>query len=233
MTPPTPIPTRTGLNALLLACALSVALWFVPLASFALYPLRLFVTFIHEGSHALAALLTGGEVFKIVIQPDASGYTLTSGGWGALIVMAGYLGATTYGAVLLTLARRPQRARFALMLSGILVALLDVILVRNWFGFGWGIAIAAGLIFAARRLSPVGAERAALFLGVQCVVNALFDLKTLVGLSSQQGGPATDAVLMSQMFPLVPPLVWALFWCLGALGILFLALRPLWRRAPL
>ncbi len=40
----TPVPSRSALGSLLLACALTVALWFVPVASFALYPLRLFVT---------------------------------------------------------------------------------------------------------------------------------------------------------------------------------------------
>lgn len=221
-------PPRSALTTLLLASALTVALWFVPLASLALYPLRLFVTLIHEGSHALAAVLTGGTVQQIVVQPDASGYTLTRGGWEPLIVMAGYLGASIYGAAMLALARRPDSARIILGLSGLLVALLDVLLVRNLFGFGWGVLIAAGLLLAAGRLGGRAAELAAMFLGVQCVVNALFDLKTLVGLSSAYGGPVSDAVLMSQIIPL-PPIVWAVGWSLLSLAILWGALRPYWR----
>ena len=236
MIPPTaplghaPLPTRSALSRLLLACAFSVALWFVPVASFALYPLRLFVTFIHEGSHALAAVLTGGMAERIVVQPDASGYTLTAGGWGIVIVMAGYLGAASYGAGMLALARRPGLARLTLGVSGGLIALLDLLLVRNGFGLGWGIAIAAALIVASRKLSVGAVEWLALFLGVQCVVNALFDLKTLVGLSSRYDGPVSDAVLMSQIIPL-PPLVWAVFWSVLSLGILGAALRPYWRKA--
>lgn len=228
MIPPTsPVPTRSALNTLLLACAVTVALWFVPVASFALYPLRLFVTFIHEGSHALMAFLTGGVASQIVVQPDASGYTLASGGWQILIVMAGYLGATAYGAGMLALAR-PGSARTILGVSGVLIALLDLLLVRNLFGFGWGILIAGGLLFASQRLSGRAAELTAMFLGVQCVVNALYDLKTLVGLSSGYGGPVSDAVLMSQIIPL-PPVFWAVFWCGLALAILVVALRPYWR----
>ncbi len=207
-----------------------MALWFVPWASLALYPVRLFVTFIHEGSHALAAVLTGGAAENIVVQPDASGYTLTAGGWQIVIVMAGYLGATAYGAAMLALARRPGLARLVLGVSGGWIALLDLLLVRNGFGLGWGIVIAAGLIVASRKLSAKAAEWAALFLGVQCVVNALYDLKTLVGLSTVVGGPVSDAVLMSRLIPL-PPLVWAVFWCLLALGILGAALRPYWKKA--
>ena len=118
-TPPrVPVASRSALGSLLLACVLTVALWFVPVASSVLYPLRLFVTFIHEGSHALAATLTGGSAQQIVVQPDASGYTLTAGGWPIIIVMAGYLGATAYGALMLTLARRPKAARAILGVSG-------------------------------------------------------------------------------------------------------------------
>ncbi len=229
LSPRTPTPSRPALTTLLLACAASVALWYVPYASALLYPVRLFVTFIHEGGHALAATLTGGVAERIFIQPDASGVTQALGGWGIAIVMAGYLGATAYGALLLTLARRPGLARLALGLSGSIMVLLDLFLVRNGFGWGWGIAIAAGLLLSALRLPARAAELTAMFLGVQCVLNALFDLKTLVGLSVP-GGPVSDAVLMSQIIPL-PPVVWAVLWGALSLGILWVALRPFWQAA--
>ena len=227
---PTSPPSRSALGRLLMASALSIVISLIPIASQLLYPLRLFVTFIHEGSHALAAALTGGQAFQINVMPDASGVTLTSGGWETLIVMAGYVGASAYGAVMLALARRPGTARIVLGASGIIIALLDLLLVRNGFGLGWGIVIALGLLFAARRLSTQAAELTAMFLGVQCVLNSLYDLKTLVGLSTLPNGPVSDAVLMSQIIPF-PPLVWAVFWGLLSLGILGAALRPYWRDA--
>ena len=223
-------PSRSALGRLLVVSALSVVISLVPILSFVLYPLRLFVTFIHEGSHALTAVLTGGHVSNIAVMPDASGVTYTSGGSELLIVMAGYIGAASYGAVMLSLARRPGAARSILGLSGVIVALLDVFLVRNGFGFGWGLAIAAGLLLASVRLSPKVAELAAMFLGVQCVVNSLSDLRTLVGLSTLVNGPVSDAVLMSQIIPL-PPIVWAVLWSLLSLSALGLALRPYWRDA--
>ncbi len=48
-------PSRAALGRLLLASGLTIALSFVPVASQVLYPLRLFVTLIHEGSHALSS----------------------------------------------------------------------------------------------------------------------------------------------------------------------------------
>ncbi len=223
-------PSRSALGRLLLVSALSVVVSLVPVLSLVLYPLRLFVTFIHEGSHALAAVLTGGQVSSIAVQPDASGVTYALGGWQIVVVMAGYIGAASYGAVMLALARRSGTARFILGLSGAIVALLDVFLVRNGFGFGWALAIAAGLLFASVRLSPKTVEVAAMFLGVQCVVNSLSDLRTLVGLSTLANGPVSDAVLMSQIIPR-PPIVWAVLWGVISLGVLGLALRPYWRDA--
>ena len=69
-----------------------------------------------------------------------------------------------------------------------------------------------------------------MFLGVQCVINSLYDLKTLVGLSTLPNGPVSDAVLMSRIIPL-PPIGWAVFWSLLSLGILGAALRPYWRQS--
>ena len=222
-------PSRSALGRLLLASALSVVISLVPVLSLALYPLRLFVTFIHEGSHALATVLTGGQVSQIAVQPDASGVTYSLGGFEPIIVMAGYIGAATYGAAMLALARRPGTARLILGLSGVITAGLDVFLVRNGFGFGWGLAIAA-LLFASVRLPAKAAELAAMFLGVQCVINSLSDLRTLLGLSALANGPVSDAVLMSQIIPL-PPIVWAVLWGVISLGVLGLALRPYWRDA--
>ena len=53
---------RPQASLLLVAATLSIVLWFVPFAEILTYPFRIFVTFIHEGGHALAALLTGNSV---------------------------------------------------------------------------------------------------------------------------------------------------------------------------
>jgi len=58
---------------LLIATLLTVAIWFIPYADYLVYPIRLFVTFIHESSHAIIALLTGGSVQSLTIAVDGSG----------------------------------------------------------------------------------------------------------------------------------------------------------------
>ncbi len=46
----------------------------------ALYPLRIFVVFVHETGHALASVLTGGQVLTMVVTPRDSGYVQYMGG---------------------------------------------------------------------------------------------------------------------------------------------------------
>ena len=226
-----PTTTKSGLNALLIACGLTILINYVPMASIALYPIRLFVTFVHESSHALTAILTGGRVSEIVIHPDASGVTLTTGGFEPAIAAAGYLGATAFGAWLLALGRTPGRARFALLASALISGLATALCVHPWvnlFGFLWGVVITVGLVVARNCLRAASAELLAMFLGVQCAINALLDLRTLIELSVYQGQP-TDAALMAALTG-IPATVWALTWGALALVIVIGGVLPYWKQ---
>src|SRR5205807_4239437 len=78
------------------ASIVSIALWYIPGAALVLYPVRLFVTFIHEGGHAVMTLITGGAVAGMAIHGDGSGVTYSAGGIPSLVYMAGYIGATAF-----------------------------------------------------------------------------------------------------------------------------------------
>src|SRR5256885_16930193 len=104
---------RPQAMTLLFAAALSIVLWFVPFAEILSYPFRIFVTFIHEGGHAIAALLTGNSVQSLSVAMNASGetYTTEGGTFSKMFVSsAGYLGAMTFGALLLVFIRRAVRS---------------------------------------------------------------------------------------------------------------------------
>ena len=221
--------TRT----LLIVALLTIALYFVPYAGLITYPIRLLVTLIHEGSHALVSLLTGGFVQSIKIEPDGSGLTTSMlRGWlpQILVASAGYLGASFYGATLIHLLRRGVPGRNLLLGTAIasgLVTLgifLGLLFTGNAFGLFWGVLITLGLLFAALKLPKEAAGWAAAFVGIQCVLNALFDLRTLFELSVTSG-TATDAMSMAEK-TLIPAPVWAVLWILTALAMLVFVLRP-------
>jgi hypothetical protein len=238
-----PAARASAVRTLLGAAAATILLYFIPYASYLTYPLRLLVTFIHEGSHALVALLTGGHVYSIAIRPDASGVTLTSGGFGPLIYSAGYLGATAFGALLIALLRRGTPGRTLLMMTAIAVGLVTLAIPasllfaampgdRFWmlFGLFWGVVITGGLVLASRRMTPSTAAWTSAFIGVQCILNALFDLHTLFTLSVSTGVP-TDARGM-QSLTLIPAPVWAVLWIVMSFAMLLFVLRPVKRTAP-
>jgi len=226
---------------LLIAATISVLLWFIPYAEFLTYPFRIFVTFIHEGGHALAALLTGNSVGRLAVEMNGEGVTTsTRGGLISQIFVssAGYLGSMAFGALLLILIRKAVAARLVLLASGIYVLVMTLIfgLVTPILSFsgGWsgipftffaGTLIAAGLVLIARFASARVAAFFVSFLAVQCVLNALFDLKDLFFLSSPFELPVhTDALNMAQATG-IPAILWAGIWIALALGILWFVLR--------
>ena len=61
------------LAATLISLGLFVVAWFLPITNYIVYPLQLFATFVHEGSHVLAALITGSHITSLTVSPDTSG----------------------------------------------------------------------------------------------------------------------------------------------------------------
>src|SRR6185295_6411267 len=121
---------RPQAAALLIAAAISIALWFIPFAEILNYPFRLFVTFIHEGGHAIAALLTGNSVQSLSVAMNTSGETYTTKGGlfsQMFISSAGYLGSMAFGSLLLVLIRRSVAARIVLAGSSALILGLTLI----------------------------------------------------------------------------------------------------------
>jgi hypothetical protein len=233
---------RPQANMLMLAAIVSVVLWFIPFAEILIYPFRIFVTFIHEGGHAIAALLTGNSVQSLSVSMSGSGetYTTQGGTFSQMFVSsAGYLGAMAFGAVLLVLIRRAAAARVILFASAFLILFLTFVFgflkpifsgpAASWWGvpftFIAGVVISLGLYAIGRWTG----ERVALFIvsmiAVQCILNALLDLKTVLFLSSPFAPVVpNDAVNMANATG-VPAMFWAVLWIAVALGILLLALR--------
>jgi hypothetical protein len=209
---------KESIGFLLGATALTIVVSYAPFGFAIVYPLRLFVTFIHEGGHALAALLTLGSVDRLVIYANASGETYTRGGLSPLIASAGYLASTIYGAGLLMLLHDGGRAKAVLTLTAAVVLALTGFFSADSFSLFIGIALTGMLIWVAIAWSARWAHFFLSFLAVQCCLNAFYDLKTLFMISATTN-LHSDAVNMQEI-TMVPATFWALFWI--ALSILAL-----------
>lgn len=100
-----------------------------PGGTYALYPVHLFSSWIHELFHGLAALVVGGHFENLKLYPDGSGMALTSypatNFTHIFVASAGYVGTTVTGICLLLYQwpTKTSRALNLLLLCGILCAL--------------------------------------------------------------------------------------------------------------
>jgi hypothetical protein len=84
-------------------------LWNHPVSA----PVKIFVVFLHELSHALATWLTGGKVLELTLSARQGGSVLSQGGNGFLIASTGYLGSLLLGSALFFI-RTPFTIAFCL-----------------------------------------------------------------------------------------------------------------------
>jgi hypothetical protein len=236
---------KPQLKLLLIATVITIALWFIPYAEWLVYPIRLFVTFIHETSHALVALLTGGSVHSLTVASNGEGAVWSaSPNWFSAVLTssAGYLGTTVFGVLLLLLIRRNFSARGILYSLGGLVGLMTVIfgfivpifnllkgevtLASIAFTTIAGAALTAALLALGRFGSVKVANFAVAFLAVQLVLNALSDLKTLFFLNAPLIGSdiQTDAMNMQNATGL-PAVAWILIWIVVSVVMISVGLR--------
>lgn len=224
---------KPQLSLLLWATLASVGLWiislFVPFTSYLVYPLQLFATFVHEGSHVLAAVLTGSQVLSLTVSPDTSGVVWSAAnGWLAqlLISSAGYLGTTAFGTLLLVWMRYGLSSRIGLYVSAGFVGIMTLVFglifpIWNVFSANVsigsvaftvlsGAALTAGLFAIAKYATEKWANFSLAFLSVQCLLNAVFSLKTLFFVSTMTDAQS-DALNMANATG-IPSILWVLIW---------------------
>jgi hypothetical protein len=122
---------KESVRLLVFASLLTLALWFIPFAGVITWPVRQFVTLLHEAGHAIAALATFGQVHRIALDWNGGGVTLFSGGWSLIIASAGYLSTILYGSGLLLVLRRARNARGVAIFTAALLLFITVLFGGN------------------------------------------------------------------------------------------------------
>ena len=198
---------------------LALLLW----DSFVAYPFRVFVVFLHEISHGLAAIATGGSIEAIGLSFDEGGACLTRGGWRFLTLNAGYLGSLLWGAFFLLVGARRRRARPAILAIGAFTLVVTVLYVRTPFGLLYGVAAGAGLLVVASRLSPAVSEVLLAAIGVMSCLYAVWDVASDVLVRDTAG---SDAAALAQLTG-VPTAVWGTLWVTASLAVIATTARRL------
>ena len=150
-------------------------LWDTP----AVYPLKVFVVLLHEISHAMIAVATGGTIERIVLDPNQGGACYCPGGNAFLTLSAGYLGSLAWGALLISAGQMTRiNSRLVTGAVGLLVVGLTLAYVRSTFGFWFGLAFGSVLFLGALRLSAAVNQGILLTLGLTSCLYAILDIKS-------------------------------------------------------
>lgn len=185
-----------------------------------LYPVRLFVTFLHEFGHAFSALISGGSVDYIRINPDSGGLTVTRGGSQGLIILGGYLGSVFFGNILVYIGA--TKLNWVKPTMGIVIAIISITGVI-WFNSIFTFVILAAF---ALFLYFVGFKSG---FGRECLL-VMGVLSLLYILQDTARGPASDLQAFELEIGLFPAGVWMILWLGLALSLLALNLKILLSR---
>ncbi|MCA3244347.1 MAG: M50 family metallopeptidase [Alphaproteobacteria bacterium] len=181
------------------------------------WPLRWAETFYHEASHGLVTLLTGGRVVKLELHWRGGGACTTQGGSRFLTLLAGYMGASLWGAVLFLIGANLGEAGVRWWLGAELALLGFALLFWAKNVVTMIILLLIGAVYAAAWYLPpeFGLAYVLQGLGLFIMLNALgapFHL-----LDGQHVG---DGAALQDLTVIVPEGVWVAWWVVFALACL-------------
>lgn len=199
-------------------------LWSTPV----LYPFQVFVVLLHEISHGIAAVATGGSIQSIGLTPGQGGYCACPGGNAFLTLSAGYLGSLAWGVGMLEIVRRGgKHIPLAVGILGGMAVAVTLLTVRTLYGVFFGVLFGVGLMVAARLLG-VGANRILLTgMGITSALYALLDIRSDV---LDRPHLRSDAAMLAELTG-VPTVAWGVLWIGVGLAVCVVLLRREWRAA--
>ncbi|KAG9010652.1 hypothetical protein FRB94_010129 [Tulasnella sp. JGI-2019a] len=192
-----------------------VAFWFLPGARTLISPLKLYVIGWHELCHLLAAILSGGKVTTVVIDPMVGGCTRVDGGHPTIILSAGYFGSTVLGGLYILSAWHTLGAKIASFFT-VVGLLCPLTLVRDKLTFVLTV-IWLGLLVAFWFIDHAEPLRwYALFLGI---MHCFFAVLDFVDDRLFKKTNDSDCTQYSLLYPKTSPHHWALGWILFEIGV--------------
>ena len=216
---------RLGLLAGFLAYI--AALWFL-WDTRILYPLKIFVVFLHELSHGIAAILGGGSIQRIEISPNQGGVCHCGGGIRFLTLTSGYLGSLLWGvAMLLVVGAKRIWHLVSLVGLGVLVATVSLLYVRNGFGLTFGLMFGLALIGVAKYLPSEIQTMTLTVLGLTSCLYAVWDIKSDV---IDRPGIRSDASMLADLTG-VPTVLSGVLWIGIAVAVCWWLLRHTFKNA--
>lgn len=201
-------------------CIFAIIISYIPFVGL---PFIYLGTIFHEISHALIALITGGNIIEFVLSPDGSGHVLSRGGNSFLIAFSGYFGVTLWAALLFQAGRRNNMTRVTL---GILVLLFSstlILCVKDLMTTFILVAVIAMLILMLVKTSTKTITYLSQSIAILVLFNAIKSPLYLI-----DGRAIGDGALLGKL-TWFPEIFWVSIWCFWGLCVLyflFFSIKP-------
>lgn len=179
-----------------------------------LYPLKIFVVFMHEVSHGLTAIVTGGSIIQIEVNPQQGGHALTKGGSRFWTLSAGYLGSLLWGGMILLLAARTHLDKAVSVVIGIGMVVITIAFGSDTFTYLFGIGFGVFLIGIGLFLPEVVNDWILRVIGMTSCLYAILDIKSDV---LDRSNLPSDARMLAEETKFLTTEIWGLLWIVIAL----------------
>ncbi len=186
-----------------------------------LYPLKLLVVFFHESSHALATVLTGGEVKEFVINAQQGGYVISRGGNRFIILSAGYLGSLLWGLIIYAASVQSSHDKVLMGSLGLSIILITILLSSAYFSLLFGLMSGVGMLVIARFLDNRYNDFLLRLLGLTSMMYAPLDIYSDTISRSQL---ESDAYLLAEQVG-GSTLLWGSIWIIVSLILIYFCLK--------
>ena len=205
-----------SLYYILASVVIYVTLCYTPIFKAIAMPIEMLCTFLHEFGHAFFAIVTGGKVHSLAVNPDGSGVTTTSGGNNALITMGGYVGSALFGNVMVRMTS-DEASKIALKVISASMAISAMIWFNNLFTSGMLIAFAMVLYTLSNTIASAFVLN---FLGIASIIYIVQDFNV---------GPTSDLKAYEKTVGIFPANVWMYVWLGLVLYMTFVNVRNIVR----
>ena len=115
-------------------------------------PITYYITSVHEVCHAIATLLTGGEVVELNLHSQG-GFVSSSGGFFPIISLSGYLGTALIGATMLYCSKSEKLIDLFFIFFSLSIIIINFIYINSYFNIWfWSSVIVSSLILLSIKL---------------------------------------------------------------------------------
>ncbi len=186
-----------------------------------IYPIKLLVVILHEVSHAIATIFTGGSVISMNVSTNLGGGVSSEGGNEFIIASAGYLGSLLFGILIFFSAKNKSLN----LRSSTIIAVLLLLFAANFFTDAIVIIFTifySALFYAAPRYIPQKINYWLMrIIGLVSSMYVLFDIKEdLLTFAYRKNDAQQLAIITS-----VPAVYWGIIWFVLTLTSFFFMIK--------